>query len=520
MAEGSRVGDALAAEEKKVVEARAKLVQEAAEREQLRAELTGELERERADFGGQLARSRARENASDAAIAKTREEADQAYRAHQLVRRELTTLQGDLERERARCTTMLADIARLRAEFEEARHALAHLRHRHGEQRMPLVRALARRVRARPVRGWLQPRRVVDKLRELRRVARQRRLVEASGLFDREFYLAEQVDVARSGTDPAEHFVRYGGWEGRDPHPLFDTSFYLETYPDVAASGVNPLVHFVTTGWKERRRPHRFFDTGYYLDHNPDVADAGVNPVVHYDKVGAAEGRDPHPDFCTRRYLEEHPEATAGGWNPLAHAMRSGDTPSVPRAAAPEAAGDAAMLARWREQVEALPRRALVMDDTLLTPDRDSGSVTTLELMKTLQALGYSVTFVPHDLKHVDRYVEALETAGLFCLTQKAVYSVHEFLKSHGSLFDLVVLCRISTACHLVDQIRAWCPAAALLFETMDLHYLRIAREAALTGSKETQDAAEATKAMELDLVRRADVTIVHSVVEIGRAHV
>jgi glycosyltransferase involved in cell wall biosynthesis len=165
-------------------------------------------------------------------------------------------------------------------------------------------------------------------------------------------------------------------------------------------------------------------------------------------------------------------------------------------------------------RVEPLPRLALVVDDTLLTPDRDSGSITTLELMKALQALGYAVTFVPHDLKHVDRYVEALEMAGFFCLTGRALSSVDALLATHGALFDLVVLCRISTACHLVDRVRTSCPDAALIFETIDLHHLRVGREAALTGSEETQRKAEATEAMELDMIRRADLTLVHSIVE------
>jgi glycosyltransferase involved in cell wall biosynthesis/2-polyprenyl-3-methyl-5-hydroxy-6-metoxy-1,4-benzoquinol methylase len=507
MAEGRHLGEALAAQMQQAGEAREQLLRAAREQ-------ADEQERVRDDLAEQLERERARAEASKEAVAMARAEAAQADRAHQLALQELAQAQGELERKRAGFEQMIADLGRLRAEFDQARRALRDLRQRAGKRRIPRLRVLIRRARARPARSWLRPRRALDKLRTLKQLARERHLLEASGLFDREFYLAEHGDVARGGMDPVEHFVRYGRHEGRDPHPLFDTSFYLETYPDVAASGVNPLVDFLLTGWKERRKPNALFDTGFYLDHNPDVAGAGVNPLVHYLEAGAAEGRDPHPDFDTRKYLADHPEAAVGGWNPLVHALRSGAALRIASAPRPAAAGEASALARWRAQIEALPRRALVVDDTLLTPDRDAGSIATLELMKTLQALGYAVTFVPHNLKHVDRYVEALEMAGFFCLTQVTLSSVHALLEAHGAIFDLVVLCRISTACHLVDQVKARCPDAVLLFETIDLHYLRVGREAALTGSEDTQRTAEATKAVELDMVRRADVTLVHSVVE------
>jgi glycosyltransferase involved in cell wall biosynthesis/SAM-dependent methyltransferase len=500
--EARRLGEVLTNQQKQAADAREHLLQEARER-------ADEHERMRAELVRQFERLRSEADAREEVIAKAREEAAQADRT-------LAQVRGDFERERARCERMIADLARLRAEFDQAHAALRDLRQRVGERRVPLLRGLVRRVVARPARDWLRPRHAIAKLHALRRLRRECHLVEGSGLFDREFYLAEHGDVARGGMDPVEHFVRYGRHEGRDPHPLFDTSFYLETYPDVAASGVNPLLQFLLDGWRERRKPNPLFDTGFYLDHNPDVAGAVVNPLVHYIEAGAKEGRDPHPDFDTRKYLAEHPEAVAGGCNPLVHALRSGAALRITSAPRPAAVGDAAALARWREQIEALPRRALVVDDTLLTPDRDAGSIATLELMKTLQALGYAVTFVPHNLKHVDRYVEALEMAGFFCLTQATLSSVHALLEAHGTLFDLVVLCRISTACHLVDQVKALCPDAVLLFETIDLHYLRVGREAELTGSEDTQRAAEATKAVELDMVRRADITLVHSVVERG----
>src|SRR5207237_1500128 len=86
-------------------------------------------------------------------------------------------------------------------------------------------------------------------------------LVEASGLFDREFYLNSNPDVASAGLNPLLHFLTCGFREGRSPHPLFDTRFYLLSNPDVAVAGENPLLHYLLRGPVELRDPHPLFDT-------------------------------------------------------------------------------------------------------------------------------------------------------------------------------------------------------------------------------------------------------------------
>src|ERR1700722_7228213 len=76
----------------------------------------------------------------------------------------------------------------------------------------------------------------------------QARALTASGLFDREFYLARNPEGAATRLGPVEHYLLHGAAEGRDPHPLFQTAFYVGKYPDVAVSKVNPLLHYVRFG--------------------------------------------------------------------------------------------------------------------------------------------------------------------------------------------------------------------------------------------------------------------------------
>ncbi|WP_250465446.1 rhamnan synthesis F family protein [Caballeronia sp. GAFFF2] len=94
----------------------------------------------------------------------------------------------------------------------------------------------------------------------------QDKLDEAAQPFDEEFYLRTYPDVSTSGVDPYVHYVMYGRAEGRlgeapRPQPdtegqvklLFDPVFYAEVNVDVAESGVDLHEHFVKYGRAEGR---------------------------------------------------------------------------------------------------------------------------------------------------------------------------------------------------------------------------------------------------------------------------
>jgi len=155
-------------------------------------------------------------------------------------------------------------------------------------------------------------------------VLRYSRLTDRSGLFDRNHYLSQNPDVAKSGVNPLKHYLICGAKEGRDPHSLFSSRYYLSQNPDVAGAGVNPLAHYLARGAREGRDPHPLFSTWYYVSQNPDVAKDECNPLVHYWKRGAKEGRDPHPLFSTRYYLSQNPDVARQGVNPLVHYLEHG----------------------------------------------------------------------------------------------------------------------------------------------------------------------------------------------------
>ena len=118
------------------------------------------------------------------------------------------------------------------------------------------------------------------------------RVIRQSGLFDQEYYLKHNPDVAQAGVNPLRHFLRHGGFEGRKPNPFFHSAYYLQRNDDVKRTGVNPLIHYILYGEHEGRNPCAEFDPTYYLEMNADVCDAGIPPLRHYLAYGQREGRN------------------------------------------------------------------------------------------------------------------------------------------------------------------------------------------------------------------------------------
>ncbi|WP_173272481.1 glycosyltransferase family 2 protein [Thiosulfatimonas sediminis] len=90
-----------------------------------------------------------------------------------------------------------------------------------------------------------------SKLNKLQK--RDKQIIEASGTFDKTWYLLRYPDVANAGIDPIEHFLRFGVIEKRDPTEFFDLKFYINRYQDVSKSSMNPFVHYLKFGLEEGR---------------------------------------------------------------------------------------------------------------------------------------------------------------------------------------------------------------------------------------------------------------------------
>lgn len=78
---------------------------------------------------------------------------------------------------------------------------------------------------------------------------------------------------------------------------MFDPEYYLKNNPDVAKAKKDPLLHFLDYGARELRNPSRYFNVEYYLDRHPDVEIERENPLVHFLRFGLHDGYIPYqPD--------------------------------------------------------------------------------------------------------------------------------------------------------------------------------------------------------------------------------
>lgn len=213
-------------------------------------------------------------------------------------------------------------------------------------------------------------------------------VIEKSGQFDSDFYLANNPDVAKSGINPIAHYVYYGAREGRNPNSSFDTAsyqllhsvlpqrnpfahfltsennqaavesgghskiksvdpkikvileseifnidYYLKRYPGCAKSAaykavdpeLGPINHYLKHGSTEKQNPSEYFDTSFYLSHSKDVAAEKINPLMHYITHGWKELRNPTKGFDTAWYWITHLESDLSSICPLTHYIKFGE---------------------------------------------------------------------------------------------------------------------------------------------------------------------------------------------------
>ena len=169
----------------------------------------------------------------------------------------------------------------------------------------------------------------------------------------------------------------------------------------------------------------------------------------------------------------------------------------------------------WRAATHRAQGRILLIDATTPTPDQDSGSVRYINLVRVLNALGWQCTFFADNRAYIPRYTDELRALGVEVLHGPWLNDPVAFFRERGRQFDAIMLSRHYVARHYVDLAREHAPQARVLFDTVDLHYLREQRAAKVEQSEALAKQAEATREAELDLIRRCDVTIVVSPVEL-----
>ena len=158
--------------------------------------------------------------------------------------------------------------------------------------------------------------------------------------------------------------------------------------------------------------------------------------------------------------------------------------------------------------------RILVIDHHLPMPDRDSGSLRMFQILTLLHRLGHRVTFLPDNMADLPPYAGNLRKRGIQVMHHPYLESIRQYLQSDGSSFDVIILSRCDFARKHVADVRTFAPQARLIFDTVDLHFLREARLAEMTNDPELRCNALQKQQVEFDLIDQADQTWVVSPAE------
>jgi len=158
---------------------------------------------------------------------------------------------------------------------------------------------------------------------------------------------------------------------------------------------------------------------------------------------------------------------------------------------------------------------AMIIDHHWPEPDRDSGSVDAVNLVRSLLECGYHVVFAVEAKRPRDPYyIEELRALGASPVGLEDAPNVKAFVEQQGQRVDLFVLTRVAAGGQYLELIRYNCPHAKIIFNTVDLHFLRERRIAQVANDPEMFKAYERTRDREEFLVAKSDLTFVVSSTE------
>jgi hypothetical protein len=145
-------------------------------------------------------------------------------------------------------------------------------------------------------------------------------VIDSSGLFDRDWYLASYPEVDQQA-DPLIHFCRDGWRHGLQPNPYFHPAWYAKTYGAELLPDENPLLHYIRVGERENAWPSPHFDPEWYRDQYAICPnkDERESPLRHYLLNRAAGTYSPLPVFDAAAYAVANPECLATGQDPYLH---------------------------------------------------------------------------------------------------------------------------------------------------------------------------------------------------------
>jgi glycosyltransferase involved in cell wall biosynthesis len=155
--------------------------------------------------------------------------------------------------------------------------------------------------------------------------------------------------------------------------------------------------------------------------------------------------------------------------------------------------------------------RVVFFDGVFPCPDRDSGSVDSINYVTWLTSLGYEVHFLSTSCIFDGKSEKPVVSAGAKILMLPNEEAILDFLGREGKAFDLFFLSRVGCGGKFFEASWRSNPGAAIIFNTVDLHHVRDEREAKIRQDRKALFRSGETRERELYIARQSDLTIVVS---------
>ncbi|HEX7368952.1 MAG TPA: glycosyltransferase [Rhodanobacteraceae bacterium] len=153
----------------------------------------------------------------------------------------------------------------------------------------------------------------------------------------------------------------------------------------------------------------------------------------------------------------------------------------------------------------------LVIDADYPRPERDSGSLRMIGILRLMREMGCHVQFWAIDAAARDAHARVLEQLGIEIVLAATPWRRLRWWHAFGAEPDVVWMSRLPAAERNLRLAHHHAPQAKIVFDTVDLHFLRFERGAALAGSAAERKLARRFRRIELHAIQRSDATLVVS---------
>jgi glycosyltransferase involved in cell wall biosynthesis len=127
-------------------------------------------------------------------------------------------------------------------------------------------------------------------------------------------------------------------------------------------------------------------------------------------------------------------------------------------------------------------------------------------ILKILRGLDYTVTFLADDLVIREPYLSSLKAIGIEVVCGDV--DVEAYLRKKGGCFSYVMLSRPDQAFKYLPLVRAYTFNSLVIYDVVDLHWVRFERGAAVTHDAEQLDQARYYRKVELVNIACSDVVL------------